>query len=127
MSFMLSQCASKPELNDKEITINTVSNVAVSTDYEMIISKVTADSRCPIGVSCIWAGQVELNVKVFQDKKEIEEKAIIVGPKDEEVTKAWFSKYITSGKKIKEIYIAPARDNQKELIFKEYTLKIVLE
>lgn len=127
MSFMLSQCASKPELNDKEIIITTVSNVAVSADYEMIITKVTADSRCPIGVNCIWVGQVELDVKVFQDKKEILKKAIIIGPQNEDTTKEWFSKYITSGKKIKEIYIAPARDNQKELVFSDYKLKIVFE
>lgn len=127
LAFVASQCAPKPEINKNEILLNTQSKVIIANNYEMIISQIKGDSRCPIGVDCIWAGQVELIIKVFKENEEIATQEVVVGPRDQEITNAWFAKYTPSDKKIQSITVFPARDNNKELKFEEYELKIILE
>lgn len=48
--------------------------------------KVLEDSRCPEGVSCIWAGQAKIVVGIYEADKLIEEKVFILGTntKDED-------------------------------------------
>lgn len=41
-------------------------------------NEVISDSRCPQGVTCIWAGEAIISVEVYEDGKCIEEKLISV-------------------------------------------------
>ena len=43
------------EVNGEELTI--------------VFDKIIADSRCPIGVDCVWEGQAEVNLLVNQTKE----------------------------------------------------------
>ncbi len=67
--------------------------------------KVFDDSRCPEGVTCIWAGEVSAVVEVYNDRKLVEEKTIVFNSKNAEINKNWFEKYYS--KKIKSVGILP--------------------
>ena len=63
--IFLTSCATKPTANENEILINATSKVSVGNDYEMKISKIISDSRCPEGVTCVWAGEVQLEIEIY--------------------------------------------------------------
>ncbi len=48
-------------------------------NMSVTLLKVVSDSRCPIGVTCIWAGEAKVLVQIKKDGK-IEEKEIIITP-----------------------------------------------
>ena len=53
---------------------------AITIDGITIFFKaVTEDSRCPLGVTCIWAGRAKVIVEVKSKGQEIQKKEIIFG------------------------------------------------
>ena len=46
--------------------------------YYLQLKNVLDDSRCPKGVTCVWAGEAEIIVFVYENKKILEEKTIII-------------------------------------------------
>ncbi len=46
-------------------------------DVDIKFIKVVADSRCPTGVSCVWAGEAKVLVAIYKDGKAIEQKEIV--------------------------------------------------
>jgi hypothetical protein len=40
--------------------------------YYLQLKNVWDDSRCPEGVNCVWAGEVSVSIKVYNEKKFIE-------------------------------------------------------
>ena len=50
-----------------------------SLDLEIIFTQVSADSRCPSDVQCIWAGQVVVVVEVGQEAQALGEFSLILG------------------------------------------------
>ena len=70
---MFVSCASKQVANENEILINATSSSKVGNDYEMKITKIISDSRCPEGVTCVWAGEVQLELEIYKNQK-IEDK-----------------------------------------------------
>ena len=105
--FIFINCASKQVVNENEILINSTSLTNVGNDYEMKISKIISDSRCPEGVSCIWEGQVEMTVGVYKGRELVEEKDLIVNSKTIEENATWASQY--SKKPVKFIGVLPSR------------------
>lgn len=73
--------------------------------YHLRLKSVFDDSRCPEGVTCIWAGEVSVTVEVYKDKKFLEEKTLTFNSKNKEVNFKWFATYFP--KKIKSIGVAP--------------------
>lgn len=63
----------------KIITKLPIHKTAFVNDVEFTFLKLVSDSRCPKGVNCIWAGEVELLVKVKHGDREAEEKLITIG------------------------------------------------
>lgn len=43
--------------------------------------EVTQDSRCPRGVTCVWAGQVKALVEITEKGKPPMQREVIIGPK----------------------------------------------
>jgi hypothetical protein len=39
--------------------------------------KVVTDSRCPKGVSCVWAGEAKVLIAIYKGNKEVEQKEIV--------------------------------------------------
>ena len=73
--------------------------------FYLKLKNVFDDSRCPTGVTCIWAGEVSAIVAVYRDKKCIEEKSITFNTANLIDNIKWFENYIP--KKIKEIWVMP--------------------
>ncbi|MBY0486144.1 MAG: hypothetical protein K2P85_02980 [Flavobacteriaceae bacterium] len=73
--------------------------------YHLRLKNVINDSRCPEGVTCIWAGEVSVIVEVYDKKKFIEEKTITFNSKNREENIQWFSTYYSG--KIKSVEVGP--------------------
>ena len=37
--------------------------------YQLVLKEVLADSRCPEGVTCVWAGEVSAVISVYKDSE----------------------------------------------------------
>ena len=89
------------------------------------LKNVFADSRCPEGVTCIWAGEVSVTIEVYKDKKLVEEKDIIFNSANRIENVKWFENYFS--KKIKGIGVAPYPKQGKKINPKKQYINIVFE
>ena len=51
------------------------------------LKEIIEDSRCPEGITCIWAGQVVATIEVYNDKKLIDENTLTFTSKNNEENK----------------------------------------
>jgi hypothetical protein len=117
-------CKSVKE-NSNEITITSKKEIVVN-DYTIVIDKIISDSRCPQGVNCVWAGELVMEVSVWQNKALNETIQLTFSPKTRDENLAWFEKYIPQNKKLKSYIVSPTKtENQIEL--KEYKIQLILE
>jgi len=76
--------------------------------FNLILKEIVSDSRCPSGVTCIWAGEASVVVSVYKDSKLVENHPIVFSMKNEEENKQWFSNYLSEKQKyIKNLNILP--------------------
>lgn len=94
-------------------------------EYHLKLKRIFNDSRCPDGTTCIWAGEVSVVVEVYNDKKFIEEKTLIINTKNTVENTQWFSKYYS--KKIKSIAVFPYPKEGVIVKDKKKYIKIVFE
>ena len=73
--------------------------------YHLKLKSVFDDSRCPEGVTCVWAGEVSVIIEVYKEKQLIEERTIIFNSKNREENIKWFENYYS--KKIKLVRVVP--------------------
>jgi hypothetical protein len=125
--FIFISCASKQVANENEILINSTSLTNVGNDYEMKISKIISDSRCPEGVSCIWAGEVQLELEIYKNQKLEKSETLSINSKMLEQNKKFFAEYISTDKKVKDILVQPIKKEGQNIELKEYVLKVELE
>ena len=93
--------------------------------FHLKLKSVFNDSRCPEGTTCIWAGEVSVNVEVYNDKKFVEEKTLTFNSKNREENNLWFSKYYF--KKIKSASVNPYPKEGVVVKDKKKYIKIVFE
>lgn len=48
-------------------------------NHTITFKEVLEDSRCPIGVNCVWAGRAKISVEISNEKNEVIEKNLIFG------------------------------------------------
>ncbi|WP_339887351.1 hypothetical protein [uncultured Flavobacterium sp.] len=125
--FIFISCASKQVANENEILINSTSLTNVGNDYEMKISKIISDSRCPEGVECIWVGEVQLEIEIYKNQKLENTERLSISYKTLEQNKQFFAEYISTVKKIKNILVQPIKKEGQNIELKEYVLKVELE
>ena len=113
--FIFISCASKQVVNENEILINSNSLNNIGNDYEIKISKIISDSRCPEGVSCVWAGEVQLELEIYKNQKLEKSEALSINYKTFEQNKQFFADYISTNKKIKDILVQPIKRKAKLL------------
>jgi hypothetical protein len=113
------------ESKQKPIKI-TQKNCLAKKGYSFRLKEVISDSRCPQGVQCIWAGEVQMVILVYKDKKIVEETKLTVSPNNNEEAINFFAKYYTKNK-IKSIYVFPFPIKDKVLDKKTYHLEISFE
>lgn len=124
---LFASCASKQIINESEIIINATSNTSVGNNYEMKITKIISDSRCPEGVNCVWAGEVQLVLAIYKNNVLEKEETVTINYKKLEYNKRFFTSYITSEKKIKDLIVLPAKKQEQTIDLKDYILKIEME
>ena len=93
--------------------------------FQLVLKAIVSDSRCPEGVTCIWAGEVSAVVSVHKDSKLIEDTTLVFSMKNEEDNKKWLATYLSKKqKKIKSIRVLPYPKEGIKINPKEYYLKI---
>ena len=92
---------------------------------QLVLKEVINDSRCPEGVSCIWAGEVTAIVSVYKDSNVVEETTLVLSLKSAEDNKKWFASYLPSKQKnIKSIAVVPYPKKGVRINPKDYYIKI---
>lgn len=88
--------------------------------YRLVLKQVVSDSRCPEGVTCVWAGEVSFVVSVYKDKKFVED--VTFSSANREQNLELFSKYL--GKKVTSVGVLPYPKQGVTVDPKSYVLKI---
>ena len=80
---------------------------------------VVEDSRCPVGVKCIWAGQAEIEVEIKHKDKEPEKIVLISQAGREELAETQVDDYL-----IRLLKVEPSRQKDVELQLSDYIIMI---
>ena len=93
--------------------------------FQLVLKAISNDSRCPEGVTCIWAGEVTAVVSVYKDSKLIVDSTLVFSMKNEEDNKKWLASCLSEKqKKIKSISVLPYPKEGSKINPGEYYLKI---
>lgn len=113
-----------PKENIKYVKI-TQKKCLKKSGYQIVFKELVSDSRCPEGVTCIWAGEASVIVSVYKDSKLIEDNTMVFSMKNIEENKQWFSKYLPEKqRKIKSISVFPYPKQGVSVNKKDYYIKI---
>jgi len=93
--------------------------------FHLRLKTVFDDSRCPEGVTCIWAGEVSATIEVYNNKQFVEEKALVFNAKNKEENFKWLEHYFQ--KKIKSIGVFPYPKEGQVVKPKKQYITIVFE
>lgn len=117
---MVSSCCPKKETNNKELIITQ--NNKNSNGIAFVLKSIVNDSRCPEGVNCVWAGEVEAIVSVYKNNVLVEENSLVFSSKNNQTNIDWFMKY--TSKKIESIRVLPYPQEGIKINPKDYYIKI---
>jgi hypothetical protein len=93
--------------------------------FQLVLNAIVNDSRCPEGVTCVWAGEVSAIISVYKDSKLIEDTTLVFSMKNGEDNKKWFATYLpVKQKRIKSFQVLPYPKEGNAIDSKEYYLKI---
>ena len=120
--FLLISCASKKEVVITEEVIE-IEKYSLSEEYSFKIKEIISDSRCPQGVNCVWAGEVELMLSIYKRDVFYKDEALIINFKNFSENK-WILEKYTSSKSIKSIEVLPEKKQGIEINLEDYSLKI---
>ncbi|MFE3867463.1 hypothetical protein ACFX5E_05160 [Flavobacterium sp. LS2P90] len=113
-----------PKENIKHVKI-TQKKCLKKSGYQIVFKEVVNDSRCPEGVTCVWAGEASAVVSVYKDSKLVEDNTMVFSMKNMEENKKWFSKYLPEKqRKIKNIGVFPYPKQGVVVDKKDYYIKI---
>ncbi len=124
-TFLLVACSST-KFDKDVLIISTTEKSFVSKELSFKIEKILSDSRCPEGVQCVWAGEVNLLLGVYENDLKTEEVELKINHQKFTENKSFFeSKIPLENKKIEAIQILPNRVEGIQIDEKEYRLKLV--
>ncbi len=92
---------------------------------QLVLKSIANDSRCPEDVNCVWAGEIEVIIAVYDNNKYVKEENLKISQKLSKQNIEWFSKYYSKNK-IKEIAIFPLPKSDKIIKKEDYYLKIII-
>ena len=119
--FTIVACSQKKSVVENyEILTQTISK---KKGLQLVLKNIVNDSRCPEGVNCIWAGEIEIVVSVYKNNNFVKDENILLSPKLYKENLAWFAEYYPS-KKITEIGVLPYPKNGVVNYPKDYFVKI---
>lgn len=121
-SIVLAQTGEKEDVGSLKITQK---KCLKRKGLELVFKEVVSDSRCPEGVTCVWAGEVTVAVSLYKGKKLMQDEIITLSPMHRKETFDWFAKYMPADKrKIKSITVLPYPKQGVKTNPKDYYLKI---
>lgn len=124
-TFLLVACSST-KFDKDVLIISTTEKSSVTNDLSFKIEKILSDSRCPEGVQCVWAGEVNLLLGVYENDLKTEEVELKINHQNFTENKSFFeSKIPLESKKIEAIQLLPNRVAGENIEEKEYQLKLV--
>lgn len=103
---------------ENKVPKSTRTNVNKKIDTNGVIItplRVTEDSRCPLGVSCMWAGTVKLQTRLE------------IGVNTEEVTLTLSTPVVFMGKNITLVNVMPNADSNKPTAEKDYIFTFLVK
>ncbi len=93
--------------------------------FQFVLKTIESDSRCPKGTTCIWAGEVNAVLQVFDGQKQVEEVIMIFSEKNKEANKKWFAKYLPVEKqKIESLRVTPYPVEGLSIKSEDYNIQI---
>lgn len=101
----------------------TQKTTCLKKGHQLVLEKVLQDSRCPEGTNCIWAGEAEIIIAVYENKKGVDEKTLAINSKKAVENLQWFSEQYPS-KKIKSVQLLPYPKEGTPIDPKSYYLKV---
>ena len=114
-------------INSQETEINTVlvklGETVEQNGITIKFDDVITDSRCPKGVTCVWAGEVVVLVTIYNDGKKSEQKKLTLSPTSQ-LQDLTGNLYITDALKLTAFNVFPYPDTKAKIDKKEYGLKI---
>lgn len=116
------QCSSKQKIAQNEIII--VQKKENKKGVQIVLKSVFDDSRCPSNVTCVWAGEVSVQVEVYENNVYKKSKTITFNYKNKAENIVWFTNYYKE-KEIKEVLVLPYPENSKAINPEDYYIKIV--
>jgi len=103
----------------------TQSKTLKSVGTQLVLKQVISDARCPEHVDCVWEGEAQALVSVYQNKKWIDEEVLTFSSKKEMENKEWLSKTLTIPLvKIKSIRLIPYPKDSLKIDPKTYLIKV---
>jgi hypothetical protein len=103
----------------------TQSKTLKSKGTQLVLKQVISDARCPEGLSCVWAGEAQVLISVYQNKKWKDEEIITFSSKKVEENKAWLAKTLAIPiAKIKSIRLLPSPKDSIKIDPKSYVIKV---
>lgn len=92
---------------------------------QLVLKQVISDARCPEGLNCVWAGEAQVLVSIYQNKKWMDEEVLTFTPKTADENKVWLSKTLSIPlSKIKSIRLLPYPKDSLKIDPKAYFIKV---
>lgn len=120
--FSCSIIAQQPNLKLKKITF--YQKIKKLKGKQLVLKRVISDSRCPEGVNCIWAGDCEIEVAIYQNRKLISTENILLSPKRHDENLSWFKEFYNN-QNIFEISLLPYPKNEVITNPKDYYVMVI--
>ncbi len=93
--------------------------------YQLVLKEVLSDSRCPKGLTCIWAGMVKASISVYDDGQFVEQKTLDFSEKLNDEDLQWLANYLPRKQKnIKKMTVLPYPKDGTTINQKKYFIKV---
>ena len=103
----------------------TQSKTLKAKGTQLVLKQVISDARCPEGLSCVWAGEAQALISVYQNKKWKDEEVITFSSKKVEENTAWLAKTLAIPvAKIKSMRLLPYPKDSIKIDPKSYVIKV---
>jgi hypothetical protein len=122
LTFSLAVFSQSKSPKVKFFTI-TQKTACLKKGRQLVLQKVLKDSRCPEGTNCVWEGEAEIVIGIYQNKKEVDETTLSLTSKKTAENVKWFSEQYPA-KKIKSVQLLPHPKDSTTINPKEYYLKV---
>lgn len=100
------------------LKVNQTASIA-SENIEIKLINVSEDSRCPVGVQCIWQGQVTVNLNLIKNNNTVENFNLTNRSGDENLASK-----LVDGYQIKVVKVEPYPTNLKKLSPSDYNVTL---